>query len=395
MMTDMEFLKFPLPESGELPLSKDILKERRLDLRMTQQQVATGAKIQLQQYQRLESGERNIESASMRVALSVCAVLKLDPFLFFPDTVLMNKASDTTKKRDEPLMKEEAVPMILEHACNICNERLHTNYSLENIMVAYCTLENCVDVYNSFTKQFGFHSEKRTAADFEYLIAEAFVGQTDIDDPNHVDGILLRTDPPKEIDRPDYYLLMLIHELSHIFCTTHEIDTAGKAGQRFYDLYCENTPGTPAQEYNNGFMCAGYAIWREFIADIIQDIVYQQPNKHLFEIAPMLQLIADEVRVGNSAAKSAMHRYLSEIMNSWEGSEAETWDDLGPLLEDLDLPFLNIVKRVFMNLHGKDCHKIDPDFIADLGSMYIFEAIRNTPQDEIARFTETYGYKFN
>ena len=48
-----------------------------------------------------------------------------------------------------------------------------------------------------------------------------------------------------------------------------------------------------------------------------------------------------------------------------------------------------------MNLHGKDCHKIDPDFIADLGSMYIFEAIRNTPQDEIARFTETYGYKFN
>ena len=50
---------------------------------------------------------------------------------------------------------------------------------------------------------------------------------------------------------------------------------------------------------------------------------------------------------------------------------------------------------ILMNLHGKDCHKIDPDFIADLGSMYIFEAIRNTPQDEIARFTETYGYKFN
>ena len=390
----MEFLRYPLPESGELPPSREILKSRRLDLRLTQQQVATGANIQLQQYQRLESGERNIESASMRVALSVCAVLKLDPFFFFPDCISMNKVSDTTKKPDVPLMKEEAIPLILEHACNICNKHLKTNYSLENIKVAYCTIKDCVEVYTGFTAQYGFHSESRTVADFEYVIAESFVGQTDIDDPKHVDGILLRTDPPRELDRPDYYLSMLIHELCHIFCTTHEIPTAGKAGQRFYDLYCEGAPGTPAEEYNNGFMNAGYAIWREFIADIIQDIVYQQPNEHLKDIAPMLRFLADDVRVSNSAAKSAFHRYLSEIMNSWEGSEAETWEDLEAQLKALGLPFLHIVKKVFNNLHGKDCHTIDPDFIADLGACYLVDLLKNSTQEELVRFTETYGYKF-
>ena len=79
----MEFIKYPLPDIGEEVQGKTILRNRRLDLGLTQQQVADGAKIQLQQYQRLESGERNIESASLRVALSVCAVLKLDPFVFF------------------------------------------------------------------------------------------------------------------------------------------------------------------------------------------------------------------------------------------------------------------------------------------------------------------------
>ncbi len=52
---------------------------------MTQQQVADAAHIQARQYQRLENGERNISGASMRIGLSVCAVLKLDPYRFMPE----------------------------------------------------------------------------------------------------------------------------------------------------------------------------------------------------------------------------------------------------------------------------------------------------------------------
>lgn len=59
-----------------------ILSRRRKQLGMTQQQVADAAHIQLRQYQRLESGERTMAGASMRIGLSVCAVLKLDPYRF-------------------------------------------------------------------------------------------------------------------------------------------------------------------------------------------------------------------------------------------------------------------------------------------------------------------------
>lgn len=61
-----------------------ILLTRRKQLKMTQQQVADAAHIQLRQYQRLESGERSMASASMRIGLSVCSVLKLDPYRFVP-----------------------------------------------------------------------------------------------------------------------------------------------------------------------------------------------------------------------------------------------------------------------------------------------------------------------
>lgn len=88
----MDFIDYEFPKttlSGEeyfiLQEDHDILRTRRNELGLTQQQVADKAKIHLQQYQRLESGERHIYSASMRIGLSMCAVLKLDPYLFFPD----------------------------------------------------------------------------------------------------------------------------------------------------------------------------------------------------------------------------------------------------------------------------------------------------------------------
>lgn len=63
---------------------KSILQAQRKKLGLTQQQVADAAHIRLRQYQRLESGERSMAGASMRIGLSVCDVLKLDPHRFVP-----------------------------------------------------------------------------------------------------------------------------------------------------------------------------------------------------------------------------------------------------------------------------------------------------------------------
>ena len=59
-----------------------ILRNQREALGLTQQQVADRAKIQLRQYQRLESGERSMYGASFRTAISVCKALQLDPQRF-------------------------------------------------------------------------------------------------------------------------------------------------------------------------------------------------------------------------------------------------------------------------------------------------------------------------
>lgn len=88
----MEFKPLELPKmmlNGEecLVITHDyiLLKNRRLELGLTQQQVADKAKIQLRQYQRVESGERHITGASARIMLAICAVLKIDPYEFFPE----------------------------------------------------------------------------------------------------------------------------------------------------------------------------------------------------------------------------------------------------------------------------------------------------------------------
>ena len=58
------------------------LQYRREEFGMSQQQVADAAGITLRQYQRFESGERNMSSATMRIGLSICRVLQLDPNRF-------------------------------------------------------------------------------------------------------------------------------------------------------------------------------------------------------------------------------------------------------------------------------------------------------------------------
>lgn len=58
-----------------------ILRKARKLQGMSQMQVATLAGINLGQYQRLEYGIRDFAACSMKVGISICYVLNLDPFL--------------------------------------------------------------------------------------------------------------------------------------------------------------------------------------------------------------------------------------------------------------------------------------------------------------------------
>ena len=57
-----------------------IIRDRRIELGLTQEQAAMELSISLQQYQRYEYGERRFSNCPMRIGLRICALLELDPF---------------------------------------------------------------------------------------------------------------------------------------------------------------------------------------------------------------------------------------------------------------------------------------------------------------------------
>ena len=61
----------------------EILREQRVTQNMTQQQVASKAKITLQQYQKFENNSRNIKTASFQLACRVLEALNMDIAAFF------------------------------------------------------------------------------------------------------------------------------------------------------------------------------------------------------------------------------------------------------------------------------------------------------------------------
>lgn len=57
-----------------------IIRDRRIELGLTQERAAMELGISLQQYQRYEYGERRFSNCPIRIGLRICAVLELDPF---------------------------------------------------------------------------------------------------------------------------------------------------------------------------------------------------------------------------------------------------------------------------------------------------------------------------
>ena len=70
-------------ELFKLLTTSNILKKRRINLRLTQQEVAEKARILPQQYQKFESGERKIESATFQTACRVIEALDMDINKFY------------------------------------------------------------------------------------------------------------------------------------------------------------------------------------------------------------------------------------------------------------------------------------------------------------------------
>ena len=246
-------------------------------------------------------------------------------------------------------------------AAETLNERMGTEFSEDNLVLSCFQTENQQEVFEQFCKQyFPDRLTDRYKEDgyFDFH-ASAFVGEGE----NSVDGVLLRTDVERT---PATLYHILLHELAHIFCTHNEL-----GGDSFYKRCCMDDTLSSEED---GAINAGYAIWRELIAELIafemddNCIVLALEDKD-----DILRYYMEELGDGNR--KMAVSMILCEALTSREGEPAATWGDTKRKVakyEPFDDPlFMDLLELVFRKLR-KNFAEIDRDFILELGSLYLF-----------------------
>lgn len=82
-----------------IPTAAAVLLKKRQMLRLTQQEIADRAKITLRQYQRLESGERNILTCSFGLACRVIEALDMDVSKFYHGDYYLEEELKTTRSK--------------------------------------------------------------------------------------------------------------------------------------------------------------------------------------------------------------------------------------------------------------------------------------------------------
>ena len=228
-------------------------------------------------------------------------------------------------------------------------------------MLACFETGNQVEVFEQFCKTcFPYRLADRYKEEgyFDFR-ASAFIGKN-IGDR---DGILLRTDidyAPGELNH------VLLHELAHIFCAHNEL-----GGRSFYDEYCE---GYAPNAEEDGFINAGYAVWRECIAEIIAfECDDNLVNNTLRGIKPMLRQLRDEL-TDPSSGKLIMSEILTAIMTSREIESSAAWEDAEKQIRKLglfnDTLYMELLKAVFTQLRTR-LIEIDIDFIYHIGYLYL------------------------
>lgn len=75
----------------------EIIKQRRIELGLSQQQVADAASINIRPYQKFESGERKISSTSFRIGVAIADILGLDVH----DLVHTSSVNEYLKNKEE------------------------------------------------------------------------------------------------------------------------------------------------------------------------------------------------------------------------------------------------------------------------------------------------------
>ncbi len=268
--------------------------------------------------------------------------------------------TDHVDKRD--------IEEIIECCKSIFNSAVGSNFlNAQNLKVEFFHLKNGVTVYEQFCKQYfpsyvtKYHDDYTKEGYMGSFAAQAFIN-------GDVYGILCSLDADVE---PNYWYEVILHEMTHIYCITHETEEGN-----FFEKYCLNLDEEGKSE-PNGTMGAGYAVWREFIA------YYWGAEFDPFSSPLSLARVREKVRdieedAEKPDAKMLVSQILAYIFRNPMVRRAENAATAYEILEKNRIfaskarteCYKQLIETIFEQFLKDDYWKISPNFIDELGSAY-------------------------
>ena len=252
---------------------------------------------------------------------------------------------------------ENELRKIFLRALELFNDCIHSDISEENTILAFFTPQTGKTVYEDIcTAYFPKHLSEPYLDDrfFEGFAAQAFVEENQY-------GILFRSDldfSPMEI------LYTFLHELSHLYCTINEVP-----GGYFFDRYCMGSGS------DDGQMNAGYAVWREFVADLMaSSVLLETTDSTLSSVKSAVTELYEAISGANPNSKKCMSLILVTLMNTREVGCTEDWNKAERAIRKVfpfDEVMIYALRLVFDKLRDCPFWSITPDFIMELGGVYL------------------------
>ena len=243
-------------------------------------------------------------------------------------------------------------------ALGMFNDCLDSDINKGNIRIDFFVPEIGIKVYELFCSRYFpkyLDEPYKSNGYFDEIAAQAFVSESCY-------GVLIREDIDFTLGE---VLQMFLHEISHLYCTQNEVP-----GGRFFDKYCMGSG------VEDGMINAGYAIWREAIADIMADsVLSENATLTLAMVKDEIHHLDQELSIENPDSKKAMSLILAYIMISAEVATTTNWAVAEKRIKNtvgFDEPIIyRILEIVFEQLHTSPFWTITPEFIIELGQMYL------------------------
>ena len=173
---------------------------------------------------------------------------------------------------------------------------------------------------------------------------------------------------------------VFFHEFMHIYCAKLEMN-----GEHFIEIYGsgttpENPDMTPAERTNDGLLVDGYAVWSEFIAQYYTLKHTETRHPAVDEVSGYINKLLYSVgRMGNKGDMYALSLACARLLSCSDAEETVSiLKEPNDEMPTKQRAFLSCLLLLHEHLQDERPWEISEEFIADLGTRYVFFKVMNS-----------------